>query len=116
MRGALVQGRHRLRHIAEGRRNKPVVNRRPDGTPVAPALEIRQTAPAMGGLIGRLTAPVRAVETAVRERWDDAVREAKLAAKEKETDMRANYERRVHHDARVHAEQHSARRPRRDGG
>lgn len=81
---------------ARDRRSAQRIAHRPDGTPVSPspAGPKPRRAPS-GGLTGALKA-----------RWADAVREGRLAAREKETEVRASYERRVRHDAHLHAEQH----------
>jgi hypothetical protein len=54
-------------------------------------------------------APIVSVRDAIRHRWEYAMREARLAARDKETELRAHYERKVLHDARLHAEQHENR-------
>jgi len=81
---------------ARNRRAAQRIAHRPDGTPVSPSpAGQRAHRSASGGIVG-----------AVKARWADAVREGRLAAREKETEVRASYERRVRHDAHLHAEQH----------
>ena len=103
---------HRLRHPSP-RRQAPVRGRRPDGTLVAPSpsatttVVVRSTRSARTGLVTRVMAPVTGARAALRVRWDDALREGRLAARDKETEIRAEYERRVRHDPRLHALQHN---------
>jgi len=59
-----------------------------------------------------VTVPFRKAGSALANRWRDAMREAKLAAREKETEVRAAYERRVQHDPHWHAQQHRRRQGR----
>ncbi len=84
----------------------PHVDRRPDGSPVSPPLPApvqRVPEPGRNGAASPIAA--------LKERWRDAVREGKLAAKEKETEIRAEYERRVRHDPRLHAQHHGVLPP-----
>ncbi|MHB8575038.1 MAG: hypothetical protein ACYDCQ_06860 [Dehalococcoidia bacterium] len=53
-----------------------------------------------------IAAPFVRAKAAVQERWSDAMREGKLAAREKEVEIRADFESRVRHNPRWHAEQH----------
>jgi hypothetical protein len=64
-------------------------------------------APRRGGPVQLVTSPFRRAGAAVGERWRDAMREGKLAMRERETEMRAQYERGVDHDPRWHASQHN---------
>jgi hypothetical protein len=85
---------------------KPRLDRRPDGSPVSPPLPApvqRVPEPDRNGAGSPLEA--------LKERWRDAVREGKLAAREKETEIRAQYERRVRHDPRLHAQHHGVLPP-----
>lgn len=103
--GSLVrQSVARVRRQSES--DTPRVDRRPDGSPVSPPLPApvqRVPEPGRNGAGSPLEA--------LRERWRDAVREGKLAAKEKETEIRAEYERRVRHDPRLHAQHHGVLPP-----
>ncbi|HLZ69808.1 MAG TPA: hypothetical protein VKV26_07855 [Dehalococcoidia bacterium] len=93
-------------------RLKPVKrpDHRPDGSAVSPPLPPpvqRAPEPGRNGAHSPLAV--------LRERWRDAVREGKLAARERETEIRAEYERRVRHDARLHAQHRGLLPPRAAG-
>jgi hypothetical protein len=62
-----------------------------------------------GRPLAAVVAPLASVRNAVRERWRDAMFEAKLAREGKANELRAEYERKVHHDPRLHVEQHQHR-------
>jgi len=100
----LRQSLARLRGRSDGDPSRP--DRRPDGSIVSPPLP----AP-----VQRVPEPERngggSPLAALKERWRDAVREGKLAAKAKESEIRAEYERRVRHDARLHAQHHGVLPP-----
>lgn len=106
LRTQLRDMQRQLQQLA-GHRGAPTPGRRPDGTLVSPGPEVHQVKQSGGRIVAQATAPVKGALNAIYEHWEDSVREAKLAAKEKETDMRADYERRVQHDAHWHAEQHN---------
>jgi len=100
----------RVRGQVAARRGKTVAgehgDRRPDGSLVSPPLPAPVQRVPESGRDGAAS-PL----AALRERWHDAVREGKLAAREKETEIRAEYERRVRHDARLHAQHHGVLPP-----
>jgi hypothetical protein len=83
---------------ARDRRSATRVGHRPDGTPVSPS----PAAPGRDGTSHNGQGPL----AALKARWALALQEGRLAAREKEADVRASYERRVRHDAHLHAEQH----------
>ena len=85
---------------ARDRRSAARVGHRPDGTPVSPS-----PAGPRGYGEGK-SEDGRGPLAALKARWALAMQEGKLAAREKEADVRASYERRVRHDAHLHAEQH----------
>lgn len=90
----------------DGNAAGPQLDHRPDGSLVAPPLPApvqRAPTPGRNGAGSPLAA--------IKERWHDAVREGKLAAKEKESAIRAEYERRVRHDPRLHAQHHGVLPP-----
>lgn len=99
--GLLARVRHR--NGATPRRD-----RRPDGSLVSLSPVVSRP-PEAGGPLHVVVAPIIGARDAIRERWDDAMREARLAARDKEAELRAQYERQVQHDPRLHAEQHENR-------
>jgi hypothetical protein len=109
---AAKQQPQRLLKVVRARRGGSATarpDRRPDGSAVPPALV--PAAPARrDGAIEKIVAPVAEIRTALRDRWQDAMREGKLAAKEKEAEIRAEYEQRVRHDPRLHAIQHGVKK------
>lgn len=91
---------------------RPAQGHRPDGSLVSPSPRIvgKSSPPPTD----KLTSGVRGLRGALRSRWHTAIAEGKLAAREKEAEVRAGYERRVQHDPRLHAQQ-LGRKPGEDG-
>jgi hypothetical protein len=105
LRHQLRSVRARLQKLIDRRRAAPGPGHRPDGTIVAPSPAAHPQARPTGGPLSQVTRPFTGVFGALRDHWNDSVREARFAARDKEADMRADYERRVQHDSRLHAVQ-----------
>jgi hypothetical protein len=108
LRSRAIDVEHRIRRRVR-RNGTTAVDRRPDGTPVSTGVELVPVKPPAGrnGIAEQISAPLLSLRDSFREHWKDSIREARLAAREKETEMRAEYERRVAHDPHLHAEQHN---------
>ena len=110
LRHQLRSVRARLQKLIDRRRAAPGAGHRPDGTVVAPSPAIQPQVRAEAGPLSHVARPFTGVLGALRDHWNDSVREARFAARDKETEMRAEYERRVQHDTRLHAVQHNRNR------
>lgn len=98
---ALGNASGRLRTMRNRRADGP--GRRPDGSLVSRSPQARAAAAAPQG--DKLTSGARHLGAVLRSRWNVAIAEGKLAAREKESEVRAEYERKVRHDPRLHARQ-----------